>query len=100
MFPERVRHGGWALAACLRPSPPLRRSKFLLAVGCHSIRGRTGTAGHDLRQLRANVVQGDAVVGSDPLYQSAVDQLTVPRPTALFTVVMRAGASGQEPEAV
>src|SRR5436190_7754941 len=51
------------------------RSKFLLAAGRHSIRRRTGTAGYDLHQLRPDVVQAHAVVGSDPLDHSAVDQL-------------------------
>src|SRR5512133_261646 len=64
------------------------------------VRRRLGTARDDLVQLRADKVQADAVVGSEALGESSLDQLVVARPAALLAVVVRARAAGQPAEAV
>ena len=57
----------------------LARVERLFALPRDAIGGRAGAAGDDLDQLRADVVQRDAVVGGDALREAGVDELAVAR---------------------
>src|SRR3954447_9447559 len=64
---------GSAVAECTCDEP-------FLALTCDEVGGCARPAGHDLAQLRADVMERDAVVGGDSRREAAVDELAVARP--------------------
>src|SRR5207248_1720493 len=72
----------------------------LFAITRDAVRSRTGTARHDLRDLRSRIVDAHTIVGRDTLGEAALDQLAVARTAQLLAVVVRARTPGQEPEAL
>src|SRR5688572_28149625 len=65
-----------------------------------AVRGRPGAGGHDLGQRGAREAESDSVVGGVAGREAAGHEPVVGRPPLLLAVVVRAGRTREEAEAV